>query len=90
MLTTYRSTSNPQVITFEGLKLFFQLQISKTSASSQHQISEIFFSGVVDDDIDFVYGDSTEIMEGCAVTYYGRMLYFGGRSEQRQVFFHFF
>lgn len=44
------------------------------------------FLGAVDDDIDFMYGDNTEVLEGCAVQSYGEMLYFGGRSEQRQVF----
>ena len=45
-------------------------------------------SGVVNDDLDFTYGNDVSLYYGCAVTLHGRMFYLGGYGDyKRQVRF---
>ena len=44
------------------------------------------YSGLVDDNLNFDYGDDVSIRSGCAVTLRDQMWYFGGYEEyKRQV-----
>ena len=51
------------------------------------------FSGNVNDDIDFEYGEGTDARYGCGATLFGQFWYFGGNgsSLNRQVWhYHLF
>ena len=44
------------------------------------------YSGTVNDDIDFEYGEGTKAAYGCGATLFGQFWYFGGSGETlRQV-----
>ena len=36
-------------------------------------------------DLDFKYGENTDVNGGCAALFKGKMMYFGGRDNKRQV-----
>ena len=45
----------------------------------------MFHSGDKTRDLDFKFGDNTDVDRGCAALFKNRMMYFGGRTNKRQV-----
>ena len=45
----------------------------------------LYHEGIVNDDIDFEYGEETEARFGCGATLFGQFWYFGGYQYKRQV-----
>ena len=44
------------------------------------------YSGLVDDNLEFDYGDDVALVSGCGITLHGQMWYFGGTGDfTRQV-----
>ena len=44
------------------------------------------YSGLVDDNLEFDYGNRVSLQSGCGITLLGQMWYFGGNGEyKRQV-----
>ena len=45
----------------------------------------MFNSGNETHDLDFKFGDNTDVQGGCRALFKDRMMYFGGSSNKRQV-----
>ena len=45
----------------------------------------MFHSGNTTRDLDFKFGDNTDVNAGCAALFKGKMMYFGGYWNERQV-----
>ena len=59
---------------------------SALSQDSSHVIFEInLFSGNINEDLTFEYGENTQAHYGCAATLKNEFWYFGGYSYKRQV-----
>ena len=42
-------------------------------------------SGNITRDLDFNFGDNTDVYGGCGALFEGKMMYFGGNYNKRQV-----
>ena len=59
-------------------------------AFSRHQVNDGSFlcSGNINEDLNFEYGDETQVLFGCGATLHNVFWYFGGwESHRRQVKF---
>ena len=45
----------------------------------------MFHSGNKTRDLDFKFGDNTDVFGGCGALFKDKMMYFGGRYNKRQV-----
>ena len=45
----------------------------------------MFHSGNTTRDLDFKFGDNTDVNAGCAALFEDKMMYFGGELDRRQV-----
>ena len=74
VLNTYKSNNKPFIVDFNGKFHKLLLNIEKN-----------FFSGNINEDLTFEYGENTQANYGCAATLKNEFWYFGGSSYKRQV-----